>query len=206
SRETFLACLRAQCAPGVAEGPLPAAHLAPSTSSESSPPVPEVDTAAAVLLSLLDGEVVLAVHGEGPGAEALTTMAAAVCRATGARPGPVEEADVVLVHEDPAGAFAVAHRGTSMTPERGATVVLVGGHGSTLVDLVGPGVPEVRTVTLPLTPSALDTLHEVNAAYPCGVDLLLVSGRTVTALPRSVTARPAAQPTPGLPTEQRVGS
>jgi alpha-D-ribose 1-methylphosphonate 5-triphosphate synthase subunit PhnH len=172
SRAAFLACLRAQCSPGVPAGPMPA----PSVSPDS-----DLDAAAGVLLALLDDGCVLAVDGP----ETAVHVAAAVCRTTGARLGAVQEADVVLVTGDAALAIGSAPRGSSRTPETGATIVATGSPSGTDVRISGPGVPGERRVRLPATPAALAAFTAAAADYPCGVDLLLVQDAHVVALPRS---------------------
>src|SRR5690625_4421279 len=85
SRETFLAFLQAQCAPGHATGPVP------STGCCSDP---TMDIAAAVLLSLLDHTTSLAIEGQP--SQAFDWLYAA----TGAPAASVSEADFVLSTQD----------------------------------------------------------------------------------------------------------
>jgi alpha-D-ribose 1-methylphosphonate 5-triphosphate synthase subunit PhnH len=149
----------------------------------------------AVADCLLDHEVGVCLIGR-PAPEAL----AGVVAATGARPLPLGEADVlVVVGPDSRGALSAGRRGSAESPEQGATVVYHldedGAPASERfrVRLSGPGiaeadgrVPEMRGVR----PEELRALAEVNADYPLGLDALFVrpSGE-VMGVPRSTRIR-----------------
>lgn len=175
TRATFLALLDAQCAPGVRGRTVPRPGL-----TGDAP----LDTAAAVLLTLVDRGLVLAADG-GPAARA---VAGSVAELTGVVLGEVADADVVLVDGDPAPALRAARRGSAEAPEEGATVVVLDrGTIATEVELSGPGVPGTRRVALALAPPALDARAASVAQHPRGVDLVLAGPGHVVALPRSTT-------------------
>ena len=171
SRRAFLCCMRAQCAPGTAVGPLPLPGLMTD---------PRLDAAAAVLLTLLDSTTPVAASGA-----AARDVVAAVCTVTGSPVVGVPDAEFVLVVGDPADAIRRAPRGDRDRPEAGATVVVVDDTQETLT-LVGPGIPSHRLSTPALSVEARRERESANAALPCGVDLLLVGDDGVLALPRTV--------------------
>ncbi|MEN3264142.1 phosphonate C-P lyase system protein PhnH [Pseudonocardia sp.] len=171
SRRAFLCCMRAQCAPGTAVGPLPLPGLMTD---------PRLDAAAAVLLTLLDSTTPVAPCG----AEAREVVAA-VRAVTGSPVTGVADAEFVLVVGDAADAIRQAPRGDRDRPEAGATVVVVDDTQETLT-LAGPGIPTHRLSTLALSVEARRERESANAAMPCGVDLLLVNDGGVLALPRTI--------------------
>ncbi|MGE2691807.1 phosphonate C-P lyase system protein PhnH [Mycolicibacterium pulveris] len=173
-RTTFLACMRAMCAPGA---PIELACV-PRISGHT-----ELDSAAAVLLALLDRGLTLGVTG----GHTARQVAAAVMVDTGARHGDVADADWVLVHGAAADAIARSRRGSSLVPEQGATLVIATEAEPQPVSLTGPGVNGQATAWIPLDDVAVHAFTAANAAAPCGVDLLLVAGSCVIGLPRSVT-------------------
>jgi phosphonate C-P lyase system protein PhnH len=173
SRRAFLCCMRAQCAPGTAVGPVPLPGLVAD---------PRLDAAAAVLLTLLDTTTPVAACGTAAG-EAV----AAVRAVTGSPPAGVPEAEFVLVTGDPADAIRRAPRGDRDRPERGATVVVVAADVRETLTLAGPGIPGRRSSAVALGGDARRERERANRALPCGVDLLLVGDDGVLALPRSVT-------------------
>ncbi|GAA4283294.1 hypothetical protein GCM10022261_08250 [Brevibacterium daeguense] len=173
SREVFLACLRAQCAPGSAIGPVPG----PGRCAD-----PALDTASAVLLSLLDPGLTLAVPDmpEAP--------LAWLFEQTGATPASVDDADFVLVTGDLPGVLESAQRGDRRHPERGATIVFAGDHAAATnssVTLTGPGIETRLRTSLPLSDEAIRSWTTVNSELPQGVDLVLAGPAQVIALPRT---------------------
>lgn len=176
SRTAFLACLRAQCAPGTPVGPVPSPWLG----SAACPDGAAAGTAAGLLLSLLDPGLTLAAAGD-----TAQLLAEALIERSRATAASVAEADFVLASGDPSAAIAAARRGSRLQPERGATVVVVCGDDASTVTLRGPGIENELTVAVPLGPGALQALRAVNARSPCGVDVLLAGAVAVQALPRS---------------------
>lgn len=170
SRTTFLACLRAVCRPGSQQGPVPAAGLAED---------PVLDTAAAVLLALLDDGLGLAALGAR--AESVASL---LRQQTGATAAALDSADFVLVGDGMAGAATRARTGGAATPELGATLVYCA-TASTAVELSGPGLQHPVHVPLGISGDELVALRTANAAPPAGVDIFIAGARVVTALPRS---------------------
>jgi alpha-D-ribose 1-methylphosphonate 5-triphosphate synthase subunit PhnH len=67
-----------------------------------------------------------------------------------------------------------ADRGTELEPEGGATIVRVGGVPPAAVLLSGPGPDGELRTTLPLRASELAARARAGAAYPLGIDLVLI--------------------------------
>lgn len=78
--------------------------------------------------------------------------------------------------------------GTLESPEGGATLLLTvtAFNDGTPYTLSGPGVDGARNVTLQgLNPAWLDARESWNAAFPMGVDIVLLADKQVMALPRT---------------------
>jgi alpha-D-ribose 1-methylphosphonate 5-triphosphate synthase subunit PhnH len=173
-RTAFLACMRAMCSPGT---PI------------ELPVVPQVcectelDSAAAILLALLDRGLSLAVTGS----DAARRLAALVSQETGSARGDIADADWVLVHGAAADTIARARRGVRLAPESGATLVIAATGEPQPMSIVGPGVAGRSTAFIPLDTVAVHAFTAANSTPPCGVDLLIVAEGCVIGLPRSVT-------------------
>ncbi|TQM04035.1 phosphonate C-P lyase system protein PhnH [Pseudonocardia kunmingensis] len=151
------------------------------------------DAPAALLvpLALADLEVTLGVL-EPAGAG----WAGALAAATGARPAPAEEADLVLALRAPRpDEVRGLRRGTPDRPDRACRLVLscaaLGPEGDVRCALTGPGVDgaaELGVGGLPV--ETVEALVAVNRAFPLGVDAFVVAadGR-VAGLPRSTRVR-----------------
>jgi alpha-D-ribose 1-methylphosphonate 5-triphosphate synthase subunit PhnH len=176
SREVFLACLWAQCSPGAAQGPVPTPQLTPD---------PALDTAAAVLLALLDPGIGLATVGT-PETEA---VAARVLAMTGAHDSPVEAADFVLVGDQARpDVVRQARVGSAIAPERGATIVYCADpRRRARVTLTGPGIDGSRSGALAVPRGELDARAARDVVPPAGVDLIVAEAGAVVAVPRSTT-------------------
>ncbi|MHC9297436.1 phosphonate C-P lyase system protein PhnH [Mycobacterium sp. LTG2003] len=179
SRSVFLACMRAMCAPGTPVE-LP---IRPGIST-----VAELDCAAAVLLALLDRGLTLGVTGSSAAYD-ITTTVAGTC---GAAAGDVEDSDWVLVHGPAADAISRARRGSRLTPENGATLVVAASGEPAPVGLSGPGIAATTTAHIALDAVAVHALAAANAAPPRGVDVFIVDGECLIALPRSVSLKAVA--------------
>jgi len=117
-----------------------------------------------------------------------------ICRATGAQPVGLEEANLVAIYGT-AEALTISRlqRGSAAAPEDGAKVGLAcralsqGGPGETAIELTGPGVPgRTRLGVDGVAPEVFDALRAANARFPAGVDVWLVDERgQVAGLPRS---------------------
>ena len=173
-RTAFLACMRAMCSPGTPVE-LPAV---PQVCEHA-----ELDSAAAILLALLDHGLSLGVSG----GDAAQRVAAMVLGDTGAARGDVTDADWVLVHGAAADAIARARRGTRLAPEAGATLVIAAASEPRPMTIVGPGVAGQSTAFVPLDAVSVRAFTAANSMLPCGVDLLIATANCVIGLPRSVT-------------------
>lgn len=173
SRETFSALLQAQCAPGQAVGPVPTTGRCADAA---------LDSAAAVLLTLLDHTTSLAI--ESMPSEDFDWLYAA----TGAPTAPVAQADFVLSTQDLGGVIAEAKCGTAEQPEHGATV-LFARNDPTAVQITatisGPGIEHPRTVAVPMSAAAMKARAVANVAYPMGVDVIITGDNEIVAFPRS---------------------
>jgi alpha-D-ribose 1-methylphosphonate 5-triphosphate synthase subunit PhnH len=116
-----------------------------------------------------------------------------ICRATGAQPVGLEEADLAAIYGT-AEAHTVSRvrRGSAAAPADGAKVGLAcralatGGPALTTVELSGPGVPgRTRLGVDGVDPEVFGALLAANAMFPAGVDMWLVDERgQVAGLPR----------------------
>jgi alpha-D-ribose 1-methylphosphonate 5-triphosphate synthase subunit PhnH len=172
-RTAFLACMRAMCSPGT---PIELA-VVPQVCEHA-----ELDSAAAILLALLDRGLSLGVSG----GDAARRTAKMVIRETGSACGDVTNADWVLVHGAAADAIARARRGTRLRPETGATLVIATGSKPHPLSIDGPGVAGRSTAFVPLDAVSVHAFTAANSTPPCGVDLLVVTANCVIGLPRSV--------------------
>jgi alpha-D-ribose 1-methylphosphonate 5-triphosphate synthase subunit PhnH len=136
----------------------------------------------AVLLTLLDHEVSFVAVSEA----ATETFVRA---RTNARPAALSDADFVLANIDsltPDGVRALK-RGSLAYPDESATLIAdVRKAAGDVYRLAGPGIQHEMQCRLALNDSVVEALVEVNANYPCGIDVLLVDteGR-LTGLPRT---------------------
>lgn len=172
-RTAFLACMRAMCAPGT---PVELPRV-PQICERA-----ELDSAAAILLALLDRGLTLAVSGD----DAANRAAERVIEHTGASRKDIADADWVLVHGPAADAIVSARRGTRLAPEAGATLVIAAAGEPHQMSITGPGVADRATVFVPLDAVAVRAFTTANAWLPCGVDLLIATANCVIGLPRSV--------------------
>jgi alpha-D-ribose 1-methylphosphonate 5-triphosphate synthase subunit PhnH len=175
-RTAFLACMRAICSPGT---PIELPAL-PRISEHA-----ELDGAAAILLALLDRGLSLGLSG----GEAAHQVGAMVVEQTGAGRSDIGDADWTLVHGPSADAISRARRGSRLKPESGATLVIAATGEVSPVALAGPGIPGSARAFVALDDVAVHAFIAANSAPPCGVDLLIVDGDCVIALPRSVSVK-----------------
>lgn len=164
--------------------------------------------------TLLDHEVGFAVIGDGLGLADAQLLAREVRLRTGAQPVTAAEAHFVFVFGRASDALRELCVGDPAFPDRGATLIwAVAGFddevdGTSRTDggralLSGPGIPnELRLFLGDVAPDDLAALAEINANYPCGLDVLFVDAAgNVVGLPRStrlefVTGE-GAEPTAG---------
>lgn len=152
--------------------------------TDLSPPAPLLPTAAAILLTLADFETPVWLDPRLAAAEAYVRFH------TGARIcADMREAAFAVVAGPvgmpPLAAFA---QGTAEYPDRSATIVVqVGRIVPAGLSLRGPGIEhEIEIGFEPACDDLALRLEENRASFPLGVDLLLVDGAQVAALPRSV--------------------
>lgn len=148
-------------------------------------PIVRPDLVPAVLLPVLalaDLEVTVAVLDDRrPSVDASTDWMAIVAAATGTRTAPsLGEADLVLALRPPdPSEIAALRTGDALAPERGARLVVACsriGHGSTGVEVSGPGAASGRVLHLDGPgPELFDALELVNRDVPAGVDTWFVA-------------------------------
>lgn len=98
-----------------------------------------------------------------------------------------DSAHFVLVNGATAPDFTPA-LGTLESPELGATLLLTvqGFHEGQALTLSGPGIAGQREIRVNgLDPAWVKARADWNAAFPLGVDMLLLAGHEVMALPRT---------------------
>ncbi|MGB3329230.1 MAG: phosphonate C-P lyase system protein PhnH [Thermomicrobiales bacterium] len=150
---------------------------------------PHLRWPASLLLMLVDHEVSLAVTLATGGEE----LESAVRRRTRVATSPVERADTIVCDVDTLTPDLVTaiRRGSLEYPDDGAILLLLvddllaGGQRS--VTLSGPGIDGTRRIALPgFTPETLAAREEAVAAYPMGIDILILDrqGRLI-GLPRT---------------------
>lgn len=147
-----------------------------------APPSPLVPAAAAVLLTLVDGETPLFLSaGFDPARDWIGFHCGAVPVTA------VGSASFVLAETLPD--LAAMNTGSDESPDGSATIILQVaslGQGQRL-RLSGPGLRAPGALHVTGLPEDFPTLWAANhALFPRGVDLLLCCGSTLAALPRSV--------------------
>lgn len=186
AQQTFRALLEAMSRPGrLQELPARALH-----GIEAPPPL-GLGTAAA-LLTLLDAETSVCLAG---------AMASEPVRAwlrfhCGVREAAAACAAFFVVDAAHAGAahWSALDAGSDEAPQRGATLIVevprLGADGEGLaLRLHGPGIESThRLVVAGLAPAFWQTRERQRAMAPRGIDLILVAGSCIAALPRSTMA------------------
>ncbi len=176
SQAAFRAVLEALSRPGRRQ----------SLGADLHPPARLSQAAAAVLLTLVDGDTVLHLADDTQDAAPWLQFHA------GTQLGSLEHADFVLARTLPD--LGLLAQGTDDAPELSATVILeVSGfdEGSRYV-LAGPGLQSPSPVTISGLPEDfLSRWQRNHALYPTGVDLILCHGTEIMAFPRSLTVMEA---------------
>jgi alpha-D-ribose 1-methylphosphonate 5-triphosphate synthase subunit PhnH len=145
-------------------------------------PAPLSRGLTALLLTLLDAETSL--HLEGALASDAAWMYARFH--TGVQPSPREAADFVAVRAAEA-SFEHLRLGTDEAPQHGATLIVETTTlaGQSLV-LTGPGIEHTQRIGLCGLPAAFwQERIAQEKHFPRGVDLLIVCGSQLIAVPRS---------------------
>ena len=148
-----------------------------------APPAPLMPAAAAVLLTLVDGETALFLPGDWTAARAwIGFHCSAVPVATAAAAGFV----VATALPD----LAALQAGSDAAPHESATVILqVASLASgRRLRLSGPGLRVPAALDVEGLPEDFPALWAANhALFPRGIDLLLCCGASLAALPRSTS-------------------
>jgi alpha-D-ribose 1-methylphosphonate 5-triphosphate synthase subunit PhnH len=146
------------------------------------PPAPLMPAAAALLLTLVDAETPLWLAPEfAPARDWIIFHCGG--------PISVAEADASFAIASQLPAFANFCSGSDEAPQASATLILqLAGFGSgKRLRLAGPGLREPTTIAVDGLPQDFANLWSANhALYPRGLDLLLVAGADLVALPRSL--------------------
>ncbi len=144
--------------------------------------------------SLLDYEVTFCVLGERA-----VGVEDRLFQFTGAKASPAKEADFALISGgDSAGETLELGRGTLERPEIGATAIYtveeLSNAGTLLLELSGPGIPDVRTLGIEgLTRVEAEAIRETRLDYPLGIDVYLIDGAgRIAGLPRSTRLKVSA--------------
>lgn len=179
AQRTFRALMDAMARPGLC---LPLAGV-------RTAPRPLTPVAAAVALTLFDGDTPVWLDKPFDGAEAARRWLAFHTGAPIAR--HMSEAAYVLV-ADPAHmpALSAIPAGSDEYPDRAATLILqVHLLSRTGPLLHGPGIAETAQLGFdPMPASFWQEVQRNRASFPRGVDLILAAPNTLAALPRSVFA------------------
>ena len=149
------------------------------------PPPPLGLAAAAIALSLLDGDTPLWCD------PASRAAASSLRFHTGAAlVDAPERARFALIGDVGAlPSLAAFDAGSDEYPDRSATVIVAvaGGEAGEALVLRGPGIPDTRTLTVDGLPPGLRAEWRANRArFPRGIDIVLTAGRQIACLPRSV--------------------
>jgi alpha-D-ribose 1-methylphosphonate 5-triphosphate synthase subunit PhnH len=150
-------------------------------------PPPLDQATAAVLLTLVDNETPLWLDA---GAAAARDWLAFHCGA--AIVTVIEQAAFAVALSLPD--LATVPAGTHEAPELAATLILqIAALGAgARYRLSGPGLREPALLSVAGLPADFAVIWQRNhALYPCGVDIVLCAGATLTALPRSVSIEEA---------------
>ncbi|HKZ04001.1 MAG TPA: phosphonate C-P lyase system protein PhnH [Methylomirabilota bacterium] len=154
------------------------------------PPAPLGPGAAAICLTLLDYETPLWVAPAARVAEVLDYLRFHCGAPIVGDPADAAFAVVPAGELPPLEAFA---QGSDAYPDRSATLIVevAGLAGGTGRRLRGPGIDGERRLHVRGAPERLwSMLVENHARFPRGVDLLLVAGAAVVALPRTTLVEP----------------
>jgi alpha-D-ribose 1-methylphosphonate 5-triphosphate synthase subunit PhnH len=147
-----------------------------------TPPAPLDPATAAVLLTLIDAETALWLD---PAADAARGWLAFHCGVEFAT--APERAEFALAFALPP--LATLNQGSHDGPETSATLILqvAALDQGAAYRLSGPGLRVPATLRVQgLGDGFLGWWRENAAIYPCGIDLVLCAGTTLTALPRTV--------------------
>ena len=155
--------------------------------AELAAPPPLGIAAAAVLLTLVDGDTTL--HLPTPGADAADW----VRFHCGTDPSP-NMADAAFLFAETLPDLATLAQGSDEAPQESATLILQVASltAGARFTLRGPGLQTSAPLTVTGLPADFAARWAANhAQFPRGVDLILCAGNTLLALPRSLTIEDA---------------
>jgi len=153
--------------------------------SDAAPPAPLTPELGAVALTLCDHDTPVWLDPTLAASEAVRAWLAFHCGA------PITEsageAQFALVTDaNLLPQLQSFGQGTDEYPDRSTTVVLATGDATRVVTLKGPGIKDQLTTSLPLPGGDfIGQWAENRERFPRGIDLLLVRGGTLVALPRT---------------------
>lgn len=174
SRKYFRCLLHAQSEPGTPQGPVPRARLVEEELT---------DAALGLMLTLFDASTTVAAVDKDS-----LELARMVSRATASTIVEPTDADFVIAY-DLVEAVKAARVGTELEPESSATIIgICRDNIVSRAVLEGPGIDGSTTAILPISLAWL--AGRLNTVDRRGVDVFLVSGLGVTALPRSTVIAP----------------
>ena len=167
SAQIFRAALNVMARPGQIEAV-----------SGVTPPAPLSPAAASLLLTLADHETPVWLAGAHDCAAVRDWLAFH----TGARFGAREQASFAVGSWDVLAPLDGYRIGSSQYPDRAVTLIVeMEELGSDGTAICGPGIEATAAITLPD-----DTVLDFNAArFPLGIDMFLVAGDRMAAVPRS---------------------
>jgi alpha-D-ribose 1-methylphosphonate 5-triphosphate synthase subunit PhnH len=180
TQSTFRAVMSAMARPGTVQ----------SLRYAGAAPEPMARGTAAIASALFDQDTAVWLHGAMAG----TPDAADWLRFHTGCPivGEPSRCDFALIADAASlPAFDRFMRGTSDYPDRSTTVILQVGSVTEgrMVELRGPGIDGATRLHVPYQPAdLLDRLAANAALFPHGIDLVLVAGDSVVALPRTARA------------------
>ena len=167
SAQVFRAALNVMARPGQIE-----------TVSGVTPPAPLSPAAASLLLTLADHETPVWLAG----AHDCAALRDWLAFHTGARFVAREQASFAVGSWDALAPLDGYRIGSSQYPDRAVTLIVeMEELGSAGTAICGPGIETTAAITLPD-----DTMLDFNAArFPLGIDMFLVAGDRMAAVPRS---------------------
>ena len=172
AQSTFRAVLEAMSRPGTVL----------QAGGDLTPPAPLCQSAAAVLLTMIDADTALHLAPEMESAREWT-----VFHTTPRLVAALAEADFALAATMPK--LEHLRAGSDDGPEEGATLILqVSGFGRGMrLDVAGPGLATPKLIEIDGLPADFARQWDDNhRRFPRGVDLILCAGDRLMALPRSL--------------------
>jgi len=175
AQSVFRATMEALARPGLAQ----------QIGSDAAPPAPLTPELGAIALTLCDNDTPVWLDPELAASPAVTAWLAFHCGAPLAT-SPAEAAFALVSDARLLPQLATLAQGTDEYPDRSTTLVLAAADAERTMLLRGPGIDGELRTALPLPGGDFLAQWDGNrAAFPRGIDLLLVRDGTVTGLPRT---------------------